>query len=401
MADVNTAVTLMEVCEAAARSMKRDYRRGPSRQEGWRQQCCSTFNKFVLEVGYMKKKAMSSTWTDSSTFKERIDHCVAIHAMKLTPEQKNEVRCRNVRCMACGKLEEKNLTALSLFGYKNPKAFTSIDNLDDDFLAYLKQYDDVLEGMKSRPCKNTLPVEDGGLYLIGETCLARAKVAFMCSSLIPDMCMDAYLTAVERRQAGDPVCESKFYHTTPHDDVPRFMESFSELKRLCSAEVEDTDNFGVDSNYWSGVWNVRRLAAGVSHNKSKSLLTMLFKRASDHSINSELRSMYSNAAPMEKETHSARKRNEEEVLSDSESENDNGEVSSRKRRRHVRVDQESTCDSCKEEEESSKKPPSAKSHRDTIVEKLHELKKALLSEGRAEDALWVLEATVEIDKQNH
>eukprot|EP00966_Prymnesium_polylepis_P112823 2609580-Prymnesium_polylepis.1 len=243
MSDENSATALLEICEAAARGMQRDYFDGPDSESDWRCQCKNTFDRFVSELNYMKTKALSTTWTYKTTFKDRIQRCVAIEEMELTQSEKESVRSGSTRCMACNLPEEKNLTALSLFGYKSPKAFTSLAHLEEDFEKYILQYDTVLNSAQcseaiSTGDKTCLPIEDGGMFLIGETCLARAKLAFMCSTMVADMCLDAHLTAVERSGAGSAVQQNTFYNTTPDDDVPRFMSSFAEMKRMCAKEVE-------------------------------------------------------------------------------------------------------------------------------------------------------------------
>lgn len=424
MSDENSATTLLEICEAAARGMQRDYFEGPASESDWRCQCQNTFDRFVSELNYMKKKALSTTWTDKTTFKDRIQRCVAIEEMELTPPEKECVRSGTTRCMACNLPEEKNLTAVSLFGYKSPKAFTSLDRLAEDFEKYIVQYDTVLNSAQRPEAilageKASLPIEDGGMFLIGETCLARAKLAFMCSTRVADMCLDAHLTAVERSEVGSAVHKNTFYHTTPDDDVPRFMNSFAEMKRMCAKEVEDTDKFGYDQNYWMGAWKARLFATGTRTSKDRRLLRLLGERARDPGFEGAVDKAWAEkmvgSDPSDSD-YEEEESEEEGQGDDSEEdfvdEDESGIVSARraaggsrrKRRRVVEEEDEEPAEAAqppaRREAEEPRVEPRApvKSHKETIIDKLQELKTALVSESKGEPALWVLEAIVELQK---
>jgi len=253
--------TILEVVETAARGLKETY--DPEDKHDAR--CIECFDRVASTANYWFAKSCSSTW--NSVFIHRLRGAVSVSFPELNEQEKECVRGGTGKCMACGRHEEKNYTAISFFGNKSETAFKNINNLSDDYEVFrdrLNGFYEFEESVSRTPeweGKKNMFHEDGGTFVIGETCLARAKLAFISSIFISEMCYSADIHMNERISNKKKIEKNLFYCNT-YEDHKLFNDSYDEMMRLCSRETESLDekSIPIDAQYWDLVTLVRSRA---------------------------------------------------------------------------------------------------------------------------------------------
>jgi hypothetical protein len=273
--------TILEVVEKAARGLKETY----DPEDEHDAHCIECFDRVASTANYWFAKSCSSTW--NPVFINRLKTSVAVSFPKLDEQEKECVRAGTGKCMACGRNEEKNYTAISFFGNKSEAAFKDINKLSDDYEVLRERFNGFydFEESVSRTHewegKKKMFHEDGGTFVIGETCLTRAKLAFMSSTFISDMCYNVDVHMNERISNKERVSNNMMY-CNQDEDHKLFNDSYDAMMRLCSRETEWLDEkcIPVDAQYWKFV----RLVRSRAFKDRMELLYAMGARARDETL---------------------------------------------------------------------------------------------------------------------
>lgn len=275
--------TFLEVAESAARGTKTVY----DDDDEYDAHCIECFDYVASTARYWQSKACSTTWNQG--FTDRVKRAVAVSFPTLNESEKELLRCSSGRCMACGRNEEKNFTAISFFGSKPTQCFQNIHDLADDYENLQSGINDVFEFAENVANtskwrgKQNLFYSDGGTYIVGETCLRRAKLAYMAGNFISEACYSVSVHINDMKHNKQKISDKHFY-CCGDEDAKLFNDSWDEMMRLCSKETEeiDDDKVPIDQEYWKAARKIRSYAFKDRH----SMLGALSSRAKDVSHDS-------------------------------------------------------------------------------------------------------------------
>ena len=273
--------TFLQVVENAVRGTKTEYDRDDDEDA----HCIKCFDYVATTARYWQSKASSTTW--NAAFNNRIKRAVCVSFPTLNEDEKETLRGSSGRCMACGRNEETNFTAISFFGSKPTRCFQNIDKLSEEYDRLESGINDVFEfadnvaDIKKWSGKERLFHSDGGTFIVGETCLTRAKLAHMAGNFVSEFCYSVSVHMNDMQHNKQTISDKLFY-CCGDEDVKLFNDSWDAMNRLCAKEIGPIDEYMVpiDQQYWNAVRKIRSCAF---HGDRICLLKALSSRAMDDS----------------------------------------------------------------------------------------------------------------------
>ena len=267
MTTVEDALVLAHIFECAARGMEIDFEKvDPKSPKGAEEHYRSVFDKLVGDLEFIKSKARSAAWKPEVV--EKLS-CFSVRPESIDDWQKDSIRYGCNGCMACGRTEECNFKAISLFGYCCKQAdqgrpmFTSFDGLCDDYTAAFDAYNQVLidagDRRKERRFVDGFHPQDGGMLVLGETCHNRALLYNIASNFIFNWVFiaDSYLQGM-RELGKKKVKDSKLYMSL-REDAENIKKSLEVIKGLATIETASVSShqLSIDAEWWRRVQVMR------------------------------------------------------------------------------------------------------------------------------------------------
>lgn len=264
---------VLKLCEFAARNAVPDLDDvdDPSMQD-----MAESYDALVTKIRYLMRQA-EAAWTPAFGEVLKTSSCMLV--TKMTSSRKERKRGFSGRCMACGRQESNCRYAINLAG-----------DLDSDAwlrgpLEVLKQYNhfcDEYEPVFARDfvdkCVGSkeLPQIDKGCYIVGETCLRKAKLRYSLQTLLLDACYDA-----ERMlETMSGTLEQDVVYTADEEACIDFVKSQDALELAIADPRRKVPDLRVDNSFWSILDEVGLTIAGnddraadrLAMNRAKQLL---------------------------------------------------------------------------------------------------------------------------------
>lgn len=204
-------------------------------EEGVRALPCSddkdvdALSHYASTLRVLMSNASSSKWKPE--FTKILKESSEMRAPILSVEEKAQYPCR---CMACGSHEESNIQALDLGGVLQGElsdASTVLSQWEDN----QKHQDWIMQNPGHTHV--LLHPLDAGRYMLGETCLRRAQLYFLCRTWLYEI-YRVTRDHIELMRDKDGALHPKKRYMLACDEVKRWHASFDRLQEL----VRETSN---------------------------------------------------------------------------------------------------------------------------------------------------------------
>lgn len=258
------ALTVLDVCERAAREIPVDYNDRSDKDVQFMAGC---FKNWQSRIKILKEQA-AADWTPR--FYKMLSSAHSICIEPISYPEKEGVRTEKMKCMACGRWEKRCRYGLNAVGPFNADDFHTggAQNLMSSWTKFHKDYRNTLRESPD----GTLLKDDRGMYSIGETCMKKAEVFYLLNTLLLNETFEAFYRAEGEDLEDDEMC----YATD--DQAFSLLERFEALHG-CAADVKRAaPEWGVDRKLWDRVAETRKTA---SRGNDDEMARLLRNRAAD------------------------------------------------------------------------------------------------------------------------
>lgn len=241
----NRAASILSLCEFAARGVPVDTHDLNSQ---FIQEISADFERFAGQLRYMKSAAPAQ-WTTG--FRAVMEKSHSMRVTRVDPTKKKRVRPLS-KCMACGREERNCSFAIDLAGRTDPNRWLkSPEGVCEQYSEFKTDYDSFFDGsaMDHATKDGKLPSEDNGCYMVGETCLRKAKLSFLVNTMVQDEC---YARGCDLEDICEDVAtlSSSLTYTVDNKTAANFVARKDALELAIADEKRFVPDIQTDDNFW-------------------------------------------------------------------------------------------------------------------------------------------------------
>lgn len=269
---IQVALGILDACERAARGFPAEYDNPIDKDARF---IAGSVENWQRRIEVLKLQAAAG-W--KPLFQKVLDKAHSISIEEISYPQKEAVRTRKMRCMACGRWEKRCKYGLNAVGTFQNEEFNKkgASNLESAWNSFRTAYEETLSFSNKQ---KKLLDNDMGLYSIGETCMRKAQIYYQLNTLILNEVFEAYYKTIEHNSTRLEVdIEEWFIHAT-EDHAKSFSERFQQLQTCAADDKRCIPSWGTDETLWKKVHDQRNVA---SDGNSESLTRLLRTRAESH-----------------------------------------------------------------------------------------------------------------------
>ena len=235
----------------------------------------TAYTHFVSKTRYLMRQS-EAAWTPA--FGKVLSSACCMSVARVERDDKERKRGYSGRCMACGREESQCRYAVNLAGNLDPDAWLQgPEAMLRSYNVFVEEYDGVFDkNFHSKAVKaGSLPSIDKGCYIVGETCLRKAKIRFILQTLLLETTYEAEREVEELVRSGEKLDASVIY-TATEETVNDFINLVDKLELAIADSKRALPPVRVDESYWQILDDVGRELAGHDDQKADNLA---FERA--------------------------------------------------------------------------------------------------------------------------
>lgn len=217
------------------------------------------FEKLSSKVRYVVPRA-SAGWRPGFNSVLRCSHSMRVE--KVSRDQKEAARAYSGICMACGRKEQNCNYVIDLAGNFDLKEWTSdAQGLTASYKRFVEEYCGVFEESWNPKNGGGLPAVDKGRFVVGSTCLRKAKLTFQAQTLLLEACYSAERQIEERREQKKPINDSELY-TATNRAAERFVAAQDSIELAVADERRAVPDLLIDESFWERIDEARTNSFG-------------------------------------------------------------------------------------------------------------------------------------------
>ena len=251
----NRARHVLKICELAARNLTPDIEDvdDPSMQD-----LSGAYQVLVRKLKYLIPRA-SAQWLPE--FECALEDCHSMRIEKIEVNRKEAIRGNSMKCMACGKVERNCRYAIDIAGSFKPKEWLNgVHRVHEQYNEFRKEYKEVFDPYFGNDCiaKGILPAIDKGTYIVGQTCLRKAKLRYLLQTLLLETCYEAERQIESVRDGG---CEIELggsvLYTLTEERCSEFVETQDNLDLATADDERAVPDIAIDEDFWDIIDQIR------------------------------------------------------------------------------------------------------------------------------------------------
>mgnify|MGYP006080994489 CR=1 FL=1 len=215
------------------------------------------------KVRYLMPRAAAS-WKPE--FQSVLNSAHSMRIEKIAMAKKSQIRgCTGV-CMACGR-EERNCTySMDLVGPFEPKAWLKgIDRISPEYATFISKYEETFEDefLECATRSGVLPDIDMGTYVLGETCLRKAKLVYLLQTTVMELCYAAErkMEVFSRSEEDGGNVELGEHYTVTDEAATDLVQKQDAIEFAIADEKRPVPEIETDESLWEVIDEARKIAS--------------------------------------------------------------------------------------------------------------------------------------------
>ena len=260
-------------------------------------QVSHSWDSYASKIRYLMSRS-AADWKPE--FQNVLNSSHSMRVTKVSTARKNVMRGGHGVCMACGRKESNCNVSIDFAGNFDATDFVSgVENLTPGYIKFMKDYDQVFSKsfLKCPERQFSLADQDKGTYIVGETCLRKAKIMFSLQTMMLERSYDA---EHEIRMAKDG---NGVGYTVDQMSIDAFIKHMDTLELAIADEKRAIPPIPNDHSYWDILDEGRSVASNADVDESDRLAYQRAKRELSSIIQAkrELSSMAKNDGVQEED----------------------------------------------------------------------------------------------------
>ena len=213
------------------------------------------WQSFTSEARYVAAQS-SAGW--KAEFERTIANAHSMRVMKVSDKQKATTRGDDV-CIACGRPEADCRYAIDMVGDFAPlNLCCQVDDVARVYSDFQREYAKPFEPKFLKPRRGVLSPHDHGRFIVGRTCLRKAKLRFQLQSTA----LDAAYSSEKAIDVMHGERSLETLYTVDEEVAEKLVEKMDRLKNCVRNDKAAVPALDTDSSLWERVDQMRHAAAG-------------------------------------------------------------------------------------------------------------------------------------------
>lgn len=262
---------ILKLCETVARNSLPDV---DDVEDDSVQDMQRAYASLTSKLRYLMRQA-EAAWTPAFGNVLASSSCMSV--VKVNRDSKERKRGYSGKCMACGREETNCRYAVNLAGNLDPDAWLAgPESMLKAYNCFLDEYQCVFDkNFHTEAVKNgALPPIDKGCYMLGETCLRKAKIRFLLQSLLLETTYNAERTVEELAQSGE--LDPAVIYSTGDEEIKQFIDLVDKIELAIADPKRSVPRIKVDDSFWKVLDGIGLELADSDDTKADN---MAFRRA--------------------------------------------------------------------------------------------------------------------------
>lgn len=268
------AYHVLKLCEYAARGLVPDLEDVEDSSMPLLHGC---FDALASKLQYLMPRA-SAQWKPE--FEAALSGSHSMRIERIDCDRKTALSGAVGKCMACGRSEHNCRYAIDLAGSMQPTEWLKgPTHVSGQYSAFKRHYDAVLQpGFASSWTREMkMPDLDKGCFVVGQTCLRKAKLRYLLQTMLLEACYtcERDLEELSGEGSSDDLSSDTLY-TLSNEKCADFVKNQDALELAIADEKRYVPDVPVDNEFWDIIDECRNAASGGDE---KSFNVLIRKRA--------------------------------------------------------------------------------------------------------------------------
>lgn len=253
------AYQIIKLCELAARGLIPDLDDSDDSSIALLQ---GSYQKLTSKVTYLLARS-SAQWKPA--FEKVLDASHSIRIQKIDAGKKEARRDFIGTCMACGKKEKNCRYSIDLAGSLNSKAWLQDPlNVHQEYRKFKEEYEAVYEDtfVETNTREGQLPAIDKGCYILGETCLRKAKLRYALQTLLLETSYTAERDIEELTKGSDTDLRRDTIYVAFKERCQELVNTQDTIELAIADEKRPAPDVACDDEFWDILDECRNIVSG-------------------------------------------------------------------------------------------------------------------------------------------
>lgn len=265
------AYHVLKVCEYAARGLVADL---TDVEDASMPLLTGCFETFASKVRYLMPRA-SAQWKPEFDAALSTSHSMRVERIELP--RKTALSGVVGKCMACGRTETNCRYAIDLAGSLDPKQWLKgPGEVAEQYSAFKEDYAAALQPGLVAECTRAkrMPEIDRGCFVVGQTCLRKAKLKYLLQSMLLDACYTCERDVEELVAEGveGAGLSSDTLYTLSPEKCAEFVKTQDMIELAIADEKRPVPEVAVDRDFWDIIDECRNSAADGDEDKFNRII---------------------------------------------------------------------------------------------------------------------------------
>ena len=277
------AYHVLKLCELAARGLVPDIQ---DVDDDSMELLIGSYNALTSKLKYLIPRA-SAAW--SPEFDRVLSSSHSMPVQKINVDRKEARRGFIGTCMACGRTERNCRYSIDLAGEFDAVRWLSNPlNVHDEYEKFTDDYEKVYgnDFLDNLTTGSDLPSIDKGTYIVGETCLRKAKLRYMLQTFLMEACYTCERDIEEMMNKKDGSGKEDMWKndstatlfTIDDAKCENFVKLQDQLELAIADEKRALPELVIDGDFWDVIDEARALVSGDDEDTFNSIIR---QRAAD------------------------------------------------------------------------------------------------------------------------
>lgn len=266
------AYHVLKLCEYSARGLVPDLE---DLEDDSMKLMEGSYQLLTGKLKYLLHRA-SAQWKPE--FEKVLDSSHSIRIQKIDGDVKEARRGFIGQCMACGRSEKNCRYSIDLAGDLNPKAWLSGPlNVHDEYATFCDSYEKVYDEdfIEQNVKDGILPSIDKGCFIVGETCLRKAKLRYMLQTLLLETCYTSERdleNIIGSNLMDDKELTADTLYTITDKKCKEFVKYQDDLELAIADERRHVPDIASDPELWKVIDECRSLVANEDEDEFNKII---------------------------------------------------------------------------------------------------------------------------------
>lgn len=257
------AAHVIKLCEFAARGLTLDLDDTEDESMGLLK---GSYAALASKLSYLMPRS-SAQWKPE--FERALESSHSMRVQTIEVSRKQAIAGVRGKCMACGRNESNCRYSIDLAGSMEPREWLrGPHQVAGLYASFKKGYEEVYDSEFVNDCMQAgeLPEVDKGRFVVGQTCLRKAKLRHLLQTLLLETCYacDRDLEEIEARGESTLEIDEGSLYTVTDERCEEFVKRQDTLELAVADDKRYTPDIPIDIDFWNIIDECRNAIAGGS-----------------------------------------------------------------------------------------------------------------------------------------